>query len=221
MMAALSSNSARADLITNGDFQTGSLTGWTAFTTSNGTVGFGMPNVLLFDTTGSGASDAAHFNVGEVIFQEGQAAGGGVMQTIFIPVDGLYRFSEDFASLANSLSNADAGTFSLLIDGSTVATESVGLIHSTEILRGSLAVDVDLTAGSHLIAAEITRGFISSGVGSTPEQYIDNISLNPTTVTPEPSTFARWGLVSSVQREQSGVVSRLSSTDIGLLRVFG
>ena len=56
---------ANADLISNGDFSTG-LTGWTVFTTANGTTGAGLPDVVSFNTTGSGASNSAQFNVGEV-----------------------------------------------------------------------------------------------------------------------------------------------------------
>ena len=53
---------ASAAPVPNGDFETGDLTGWTTFTTTNGTIG--TPAVVPFDTTGSGASNAAEFNVG-------------------------------------------------------------------------------------------------------------------------------------------------------------
>ncbi len=70
-----------ANLLTNGDFQTGSLAPWTAFTTGNGTNGAGFPNVVSFDTTGSGASLAAQFQVGEVTFT-GAQEGGGIFQSL-------------------------------------------------------------------------------------------------------------------------------------------
>jgi hypothetical protein len=80
---------AHADLITNGDFQTGTLAGWTVFTTSNGSDGAGLPNVVSFNTTGGGASDAAQFNVGEINFDR-TPQGGGLSQTIIAPVSGSY-----------------------------------------------------------------------------------------------------------------------------------
>jgi hypothetical protein len=195
MLAALPSTSAWADLISNGNFQTGTLAGWTVFTTSNGTNGSGLPNVLSFNTTGSGASDAAHFNVGEIIYQPitHQAEGGGLMQTIIVPVDGLYTLTEDFASHNGSIENADAGTFSILIDGTAVSLDALGSINPNQTLMGNFDVNLDLTAGSHLIEVEIGRGYQSGGVGNTPDQYIDNISLTPTTATPEPSTLALFG----------------------------
>src|SRR5437588_11523833 len=57
---------ASAAIVTNGDFETGNLTGWTTFTTAGGTANAGSaPTVSSFDTTGSGASNAAQFNVGQ------------------------------------------------------------------------------------------------------------------------------------------------------------
>src|SRR5271154_4151690 len=76
---------ALADTITKGNFDTGNLEGWTTFTTANGSVGAGLPNVTPFNTTGSGISDAAHFNVGEVNFDFTQQ-GGGLFQIINAPV---------------------------------------------------------------------------------------------------------------------------------------
>jgi hypothetical protein len=57
---------------------------------------------------------------------------------------------------------------------------------------GSFDETVDLTAGMHTFETEITRVFLSS-VGDTPDQYIDNISLTPNSVTPEPSSLLLLG----------------------------
>jgi hypothetical protein len=193
---SLPGSSALADTVTNGNFETGTLAGWTVFTTAGGTNGSGLPTVVSFNTTGSGASDAAHFNVGELTGGTGQQ-GGGLSQTIVAPVSGFYTLTEDFASQddANGAINGDAGTFSLLIDGIAVATDSLGgFTEAQQILRGSFDLSVNLSSGSHTIETEITRVFLSGGA-ATPDEYVDNISLNPPAVapTPEPSSLLLFG----------------------------
>ena len=180
---------ALADTVTNGSFGTGDLTGWTVFTTSNGTNGTGLPDVVSFNTTGSGASNSAQFDVGEVS-PDGTPQGGGLSQTITAPVSGLYTLTEAFASQddASGMINIDAGTFSIIIDGTTVATESLGGFSTPlQILMGSFNATVDLTAGSNTIETQITRDFTSIGT-DTPDEYITNISLTPV-ATPEPSSL--------------------------------
>lgn len=207
---------ALASTITNGDFQTGTLAGWTVFTTSNGTTGGGLPIVGSFDTTGAGASDAAQFNVGEVTYNS-TPQGGGLSQTFTAPVTGLYTLTEDFASLdsASGLTNSDAGTFSLILNGVDVASDSLGTITANQILRGSFDVTVALTAGSNTLETEITRDYISNGT-STPTEYLDNISLTPAvTATPEPSSFFLLGtaLAALVRVSWRRNLSTASSTD--------
>jgi hypothetical protein len=200
LVTALPSSSALADnLITNGNFETGTLAGWTAFTTSNGTTGAGLPAVASFDTTGNGVSDAVHLDVGQLTVVLNSQQGGGLSQTFTAPTTGLYTLTEDFASQddANGQINADAGTFSILIDGVTVATDSLGSFRNPgvpSILRGSFDISVDLTAGSHTIETEVTRIFTTSG-SNTPDQFIDNISLAPDSVpdVPEPNTLVLFG----------------------------
>jgi PEP-CTERM motif len=183
---------ALADTITNGNFADGTLAGWTVFTTSNGTDGAGLPNVMPFTTTPVGTSDAAHFNVGEVNFNFTQQ-GGGLFQTINAPASGSYTLTENFASQDNVGKNVDAGTFSILIDGVTVASDDLGsFAMAGQLLRGSFNETFVLTAGSHVFETEITRHFLSTGP-TTPDEYIDNISLTSSAkgvaLTPEPSSI--------------------------------
>src|SRR5262249_21665716 len=130
------------------------LTGWTAFTTSNGTNGVGLPNVVPFNTNGMGANDAAHFNVGEVIF-DSTPQGGGLSQSVVVTDAGLYTFSADIASQddAGGAINAAAGFFSILIDGVAVRSVDLGPFSSPlQILRGELSGSTTLSAGSHTFA---------------------------------------------------------------------
>ncbi len=190
---ALTGSAMGASIVVNGGFDSGTLSGFTVFTTANGTNGAGLPNVVSFDTTGTGASNAAHFNVGEV---SGFAPeGGGLSQTITIGSSGLYTISENFASqdpLVGNL-NGDGGTFSLLLNGMIIATDSLGAIAAGQIDRGSLSDTAILSAGPYLLQTEITR---SAGTinGLTPDEYLDNISVTqPNAVTPEPSSFLLGG----------------------------
>ena len=193
VLGAFGTLSQAGSIITNGSFSTGTLSGWTAFTTANGTNGAGLPDVVMFNTTGLGDSFSAQFNVGELVFGTGQQ-GGGLMQTVTAPVTGIYTFSMNFASQddADGEINADAGTFSILIDGVTVATDSLGGFSSSfQILRGSFLGTVDLNAGPNTFEFLITRGYESGGT-ATPEEYVTDISLS--SPTPEPGTTALFGV---------------------------
>jgi hypothetical protein len=89
----------------NGDFATGDLTDWTAFTTANGTNGVDpvsgapLPDVVLFNTTGTGATNSAHFNVGHL--SGGDPEGGGISQSLTVSA-GTYTLTGAFASLDKS-----------------------------------------------------------------------------------------------------------------------
>jgi hypothetical protein len=178
------------NLLTNGDFETGSLTPWTVFTTSsNGTNGTALPAVNSFDTTGSGATLAAQFDVGEVTFT-GVQEGGGLTQGFTAPSAGIYNFFANIASLDDPDDdiNGDAGTFSILIDGTTVTSDSLGaFVSANQIIRGTLSGSLSLTAGAHTFEILITRQFTSNGT-DTPQEFVDNISVS--SAAPEPGTFA-------------------------------
>jgi PEP-CTERM motif-containing protein len=190
---------ALADVISNGDFGTGTLADWTVFTTTNGTNGAGLPDVASFNTTGSGATNSAQFNVGEVNF-DGTQQGGGLSQTIDIATSGTYDFSAAIAAqVISGQSNADAGTFSLLIDGTTIASVDLGHIGPAFGLASTLNATLDgsdvLSAGTHDLEIEITRPFTSVG-GETPDEYVTNISSNAeVSAVPEPTSLLLFGTV--------------------------
>src|SRR4029077_7485019 len=78
LFAVLNVQVAKANLVLNGNFATGDFTDWTLATTPNGTLG--SPTVTTFDF-GSGAVNAAQFQVGQVSFNPGQQEGGSISQT--------------------------------------------------------------------------------------------------------------------------------------------
>jgi hypothetical protein len=187
---------AKANLVSNGDFATGDFTGWTLFTTSpNGSLGFPpVPDVISFDVTGGGATNAARFQVGQGTFDPAIfPAGGGLMQNVLTGT-GTFMFTANIAaffdgSLAGgcfppNCSNGDAGTFSAVLDGVTRATTSFGDIFDQQTLRSVLSFTSDLAAGTHDLEILMTRiganhGGPSSGLtfGDTPFQFVTNVSL--------------------------------------------
>jgi hypothetical protein len=192
-VAALTASAASAAGVSNGDFVTGDLSGWTAFTTANGALGDGLPVVTPFDTTGTGASNAAEFNVGQAVFEgfgNTDPQGGGIYQSVTTGA-GLFTISADTAAFnRNALSdNSSCGLFELLLDGNVVASHDYGVCGAGVTLRFTLAATgLALTAGSHEIRIRIMRPlttFAGSPVrAGSPLEYVDNVTLSPVIVSP-------------------------------------
>jgi hypothetical protein len=170
--------------VTNGDFETGDLSGWTVFTTANGTVGTGMPDVVLFDTDNDGfASNAARFNVGtnELYVHEG----GGIYQTVNITQSGSYQCQSWTAVLYNGggTGNKDGGLFELMFDGMVVDSYDYDYVWLNVPEHMLLADLIDVTPGIHEVRIRITREYYTSG----PWQFVDDVSL---TLNPIPAPGA-------------------------------
>ena len=186
---------ANAGLLTNGDFETGDFTGWTLFTTANGDLSStgvpGAPQVTPFDTDGDTvATNSGQFSVGRSPGINTGNEGGGIFQN-FNSLGGLTFFSLDIAATDPGFGNADAGTFSLLIDGSLLDTHAFGSIGDDETLRSSLSGNAILTAGVHEFRILITREFQANTIDLA--QYVDNAVADAQTV-PEPSSIALLGI---------------------------
>jgi hypothetical protein len=188
------------EVLTNGNFQSG-LSGWTSYTTANGTIAEnpstpGSPqtqlaSVVSFDVSGSGASSALFLNAGKIDGPYGSAPqeGGGVFQT-FTTTGGLATFSADIAAFYTRLSGASGlGLMSVLLDGVVLDSYDFGGVNAgPATLRSTLDFSTDLTAGQHILSLQATRLFAPArGVAS---QYFDDVSLNVTAAVPEPSTWA-------------------------------
>jgi hypothetical protein len=167
---------AAAAIVTNGDFETGALTGWTTYTTANGTVG--TPGVAVFDTTGSGATNAARFNVGQAsVTGPSDEEGGGIRQPVTLS-PGNYDLAADIASAPapGFLNNADCGTFSLFLGGALATAHSFGGCGGAPVVRARLSKRVQVsTGGANELRVLITRHYGSSS--NSPSEYIDNIVM--------------------------------------------
>jgi hypothetical protein len=183
-IALTATGAQAAQLISNGDFASG-FTNWTQFTTANGTIG--VPQVTAFDVKGTGANNAAQFQVGD-LNSAGLQEGGGIRQTVNATA-GLLTFSTDFAASISGGINESGGIFSVLLDGVVLNSFDTGQIASTE--RGTLSFATNVTAGSHVITLEVTRPFLTTAF-SVPLQYFDNVSAIQGGPVPEPAT---WGLM--------------------------
>lgn len=200
--AVLLASSANANLITNGDFETGDLTGWSTFTTINGTLG--TSGVVPFNTTGAGASNSARFRVGQVSFTPTIHRGGGIFQNISVLSAGTLDLGVDIASYSPFHTNYSGGMVSLLLDGLVVASHDFGHITIGTTERSSLAATIAVTAGTHEVKILMTRPYIQTT--ATPQQYLDNVTalLTPdlpatvppsqTAEVPEPGTLAVFGI---------------------------
>jgi len=199
-LCVLAASVAKASPIalTNADFSS-SLSGWTTFTTANGSLGPSpLPTTASFDVTGGGASDAAEFQVGQITFDLGVQEGGGIFQS-FTSGAGSLSLTADIAAFNdNDSQNGAGGIFTLLLDGVGVSTVDFGAIDGHTTQRSTLSALVDVAAGTHEIRFLMTRAFQNGGVlGVTPFQYIDNVSLDlePSTgPVPEPASLTLLGL---------------------------
>ena len=196
---AASMTSMRAgNVLLNSDFESGNLNGWAAFVTPHGSSGgSGFPAVISFNTTGSGSSLAAEFNVGKSSAST-NSEGGWIQQGLTLATGGTYTFFANIASQddASGQVNGDPGTFSIVIDGVTLATNQLGggagFTSAFQILNGTLSGTANLSAGGHTFEVLITRTSFNGG-DSTPTEFVDNVSLT-STATPEPASFGLMAL---------------------------
>ena len=171
--------SAHAGLI-NGGFETGDLSGWTRFTTANGTLG-GLGDVVPFDVDGDEtAVRSARFRTATAAYSD-VPEGGGVFQDVTLAT-GALAISADIASYAQPdvSSNNFGGLFELLFDGTIVDSHDFGFIWAGDTERGRLSASLEVTAGSHEIRLQMKRPFAQNW--TTPLQFVDNVSLSGSAV---------------------------------------
>ena len=199
LLAACTVPAHAVEVLKNGNFESG-LTGWTSYTTANGTIAENpstpttpqpqSASVATFDVDGTGgASSALFLNAGRINGFGAPGAGGGVSQT-FTTLGGLATFSADIAGYTRVGGAADLGLLSVLLDGVVLASRNFGGGPQSGpfTLFSTLDFNANLTAGEHTLSLQSTRLFAPAR--GTFAQYFDDVSLNVVTPVPEPSTWA-------------------------------
>jgi len=176
-----------ANLIQNGNFQTGDFTDWTIGATSNGTWGQGFPVVTGWPL---GGMNAAEGEVGEINFDN--TFQGGTLSQTFLSGAGAATLSFDWAAMGDGIhTNADGGNFELILDGITLANFDVGSIGPNDLLNGTLSANTTLTAGTHTLEIDVLRPY-QSVQGNTPYQYVTGVDVEG--AVPEPSSILLLGM---------------------------
>ena len=177
----------------NGDFEATDLTGWTPFTTTNGTLGPGYPQVVLFDTNNDGTpTSSAQFSVGQAS-NAGETTdnvweGGGIYQTVHL-AEGEYLITADIAvafGIPQQGIATPGGLFELLVDDVVVANHNFGDVYKNTTQHSLLASVPVYSTSYHEIRFRITR---PGTPAAELHQYIDNVLLSggPESTDPPPS----------------------------------
>ena len=174
---------AKSGFIENGDFETDDLSGWTIFTTSNGTLGEPeFPDSVMFDTNGDGVvTKSLRFKVGRLHYEGKHTSldGGGIFSASWLDA-GTVVIEADIASAYSSPTdwrNLAGGLFELVLDGQIVAQHDFGPIESGTTMRSTLKGESHISAGRHEIRIRIQRPFTSLPGDQAPQQYLDNVRL--------------------------------------------
>jgi hypothetical protein len=156
-------------------FDSGSLSGFTAYETANGDATFGV--YYYHDLSGgTQQSYAAYLQVGCVTYT-GDYVGGGLSRNITL-TDGSLHVTIDTLASSNS-SNADGGFYEVFFDGDLVDSFNVGDITPDAEIYHQLAFDLaNVQAGQHEIKIQVTRKYLKSYITN----YIDNIVFSGSSV---------------------------------------
>lgn len=193
-MNLLAFQQASASPLINGDFETGNLTGWTTFTTPNGTLGQGFPNVISFDTDNDRiSSNSAQFRVGSIDFTR-QYEGGGIFQNVNLLAGDLI-ISADIASVLEERNNESGGKVQLLFDNVVLDTHDFLDIDANTPKFSFLSSLSNISAGIHEIRFLFTRPFLQDDRIQTPIQYIDDIVISGTATKSIPEPTSMLGLL--------------------------
>lgn len=179
---ALGTNSATAqELLANGNFGTGDLTGWTFTPTASA-----EPTIAGSVTPFMG-SNAFRVNAGSS--SSGVEGGGTLSQTIALVAGQSYQVSAGKLAIAsvNGSPNADGGTITLSLGGTVLHTFDVVQLAANEVQTDSYSAPFVASAtGPAQFELLFTRSFPNFAVTPAVYHYADDLSV--TLLVPEPVT---------------------------------
>ena len=156
--------------VVNGDFASGA-SGWN-FVFPPGNVYFPTYGFGSIDIDGTGPLPVSQAFTAQV----GGSSLMNIEQAINLTAGVNYTFHADLAMVPHAF-NADGGTVSAYIGPTLLASYSFGSVTSlTQVKYGSLGTNyVPAVSGPQTLSIHFSRGYGEDG--STPSDYIDNISL--------------------------------------------
>lgn len=180
----LGGNSVQAEVLATADFESNRLTGWTVFTTPNGTFGGeGFPVFVQCDAAGAGhLSQCLQVKAGQIKFSSDQnpQQGGGLECQRELPSGRLHLSARVMVTYQSSRDkrNLAAGLFEWLVDGHVVGMQDLGPIDNGALTRYHLTADHAISAGSHTVQLRISRPFKSEMGQEAPMQLIDDLIID-------------------------------------------
>jgi len=159
--------------VTNGDFSNGT-NGWSYFfpASNHFPPSYGIWNVDIDGPGPLGTSPAFYADVGSDALIN-------LQQTVTLRAGVTYNLHADVESIPYSI-NADGGTIQIFIGATRLASYSFGANNAIAPRYASIASNYTAAVSDpQILSINFSRGYGYGGVGNTPADVIDNISLTP------------------------------------------
>ena len=163
------------------DFESGDFSGWTAFSTANGTLGGkGFPLVAVCDHAGViSPSRCLQVQVGQLHYAPvHDVQQGGGIELATMTDSGILQLSARVGvtyDSPNKKRNLSGGLFEWVVDDEVVANLDVGPIEEGAAVQHQFTGTVPVRAGRHTIQLRMTRPFRSGTGQPAPVQFVDDV----------------------------------------------